>query len=339
MKIWIDLTNSPHINFFKPFIKTWEADGHKVFITCRNLANTIELIEQNKWDYAEIGGHAGKNFIRKILYFPIRIFLLYKYLLKLKPDIGISHSSFYSPLVSSLLRIPSIYINDNEYAKGNYLAFKFSTVNYMPEFLKRKSSELNWDKKYNMSFYPGIKEGIYLSKLSLEKKIPKTPDKKYNVYIRPEPWTAEYYNGKKFFFDKLLHKLSKKYNVFLLPRGKDQALHYNNKIFNDINVKNNTIELIDIYNDCDLFIGAGGTMTREIAFLGIPTISIYQDDLLEVDKFLIDNNYMYHFTDLNINDVDNILLSNNHRTTDTLNIKGNKAFDIIKNSITKYGKN
>jgi len=339
MKIWIDLTNSPHINFFKPFIKAWEDDGHKIFITCRNLANTIELIEQNKWDYYEIGGHAGKHFIKKIIFFPKRVFLLYRHLLKLKPDIGISHSSFYSPIVAYFLKIPSIYINDNEHAKGNYIAFNFSTVNFLPEFLKLKSSELNWDKKYNMKFYPGIKEGIYLSKLSFDKKIPKQPNKKYSIYIRPEPWTAQYYKGKKFFFDKLLNELSNKYTVFLLPRGKDQALHYNRKNFNDIIVKNNAIDLNDIYNDCDLFIGAGGTMTREIAFLGIPTISIYQDELLEVDKFLINNNYMYHFINLSINDVDNVFLSDNYKATNNLNIKGNRAFGIIKNSIIKYGKN
>ena len=64
MKIWIDLTNSPHINFFKPFIKQWENEGYEIFLTARNLANTIELIQQNSWIYKEIGGHAGKNKFR-----------------------------------------------------------------------------------------------------------------------------------------------------------------------------------------------------------------------------------------------------------------------------------
>ena len=35
-------------------------------------------------------------------------------------------------------------------------------------------------------------------------------------------------------------------------------------------------------------------MTRELAILGIPTISVYQDDLLEVDKFLLEENLMMH---------------------------------------------
>ena len=71
MKIWIDLTNSPHINFFKPFIKRWEKEGYEIIITARELANTIELINQNGWKYTEIGGHAGKSKIKKLLYFII----------------------------------------------------------------------------------------------------------------------------------------------------------------------------------------------------------------------------------------------------------------------------
>ena len=162
MKIWIDLTNAPHINFFKPFVKRWEDEGHELIFTARNLSDTIHLIDQNGWSYTQIGGHAGKNKSRKLLYFPRRVYLLYKFLKRNKPDIGISHSSFYSPIVFKLLIIPSIYLNDNEHATGYYLAFKFATVNMLPEFLLNKAHKLKWLKKYTIKFYPGIKEGIYL---------------------------------------------------------------------------------------------------------------------------------------------------------------------------------
>ncbi len=80
MKIWIDITNSPHINFFKPFIKKWNDEGNEIIITTRDLANTIDLIKQNNWNYYEIGGHAGKNKVKKLLYFPRRVLLLRKFL-------------------------------------------------------------------------------------------------------------------------------------------------------------------------------------------------------------------------------------------------------------------
>ena len=44
MKIWIDLTNSPHVNFFDGMINDLKGN-HEVLLTCRPLANTIELLE------------------------------------------------------------------------------------------------------------------------------------------------------------------------------------------------------------------------------------------------------------------------------------------------------
>jgi predicted glycosyltransferase len=39
-------------------------------------------------------------------------------------------------------------------------------------------------------------------------------------------------------------------------------------------------------------------MTREMAVLGIPTISVYQDTLLDVDQYLIDKGMMVHIPGL-----------------------------------------
>ena len=57
-------------------------------------------------------------------------------------------------------------------------------------------------------------------------------------------------------------------------------------------------------------------MTREAAVLGIPTISIYQDALLDVDAYLIDKGFMVHQPDLDAAFVLNFLakLTNNALT-------------------------
>jgi hypothetical protein len=41
-------------------------------------------------------------------------------------------------------------------------------------------------------------------------------------------------------------------------------------------------------------IGAGGTMNREAAVLGVPTISCYPENLLGVDRYLIKKGRMIH---------------------------------------------
>lgn len=332
MKIWIDLTNSPHINFFSNVIKELESKGHEIIITCRNLANTIELIEIEGWNYAEIGGHAGASLFKKVTYFPKRVFQLYHFLKKNKPDVAVSHSSFYSPITAWFLRIPSIYINDNEYAKGNYISFLFATKIMLPEFLKEVSKKKKWNKLVEIVFYPGTKEALYLSK---KKNIPAFSHKEINnIYIRPEPWTAQYYKGKKFFLDDLILKLSLSYNVKILPRGNDQKKHYESEKFSSVNVFDKAVSLDKIIEDCDFFIGAGGTMTREIAILGIPTISIYQDELLEVDKYLVKNNFMFYEKELTSEKFEIIKNSVNNRTNNiVLMEKGLLAHNLLIKNI------
>lgn len=335
MKIWIDLTNSPHINFFKPFIEKWGNEGHEILITARDLANTLDLINQNSWEYLEVGGHAGKNKVKKLMYFPKRVFELIKVLRKEKPNIGISHSSFYSPIVCKLLNFPSIYLNDNEHAKGNYIAFKFATLNLLPEFLSKKAIDKGWTKKYNIEFYPGIKEGVYLSQRNIDSKKAETSNK---VFIRLEPWTAEYYKGKSEFMDDLIKKLIKKYEINILPRSKEQAEYFKKLNFTNLLVHGKPLELKEIIEDSKLFIGAGGSMTRELAFAGIPTYSVYQGDLLEVDKFLIQEGILEHNYNPSFEIIEDFISKNHNCSTSSLEEKGSQAFKLISAKLNYLGK-
>jgi predicted glycosyltransferase len=98
--------------------------------------------------------------------------------------------------------------------------------------------------------------------------------------------------------DDMLLFLKDNTSIVLLPRGKEQAQHYEQEKFKGIAVLNKPLSLEEIAGKCKLFIGAGGTMTREMAVLGIPTISVYQDELLDVDEFLISQGLMIHKPDL-----------------------------------------
>jgi uncharacterized protein len=163
-------------------------------------------------------------------------------------------------------------------------------------------------KKYLKSkilFYPSVKEAIYLSRQP--ELIQLIPGEKSIIYFRPEPWSAQYYNGPLNFFDETLLSLSSEYKIIILPRDKNQIIHYKQEKFKNIFVAEKPLNLKDIISDCLLFIGAGGSMTREVAVLGIPVISIYQAELLCVDKYLIDKGRMIIKPNISYDEVRNIL--------------------------------
>ncbi len=335
MKIWIDLTNSPHIGFFKPFIERWQSEGHLVIITARNLANTIDLLGQTGWAYKEVGGHAGRNKLLKLMYFPRRVFLLYRYLQTFKPDVGISQSSFYSPVVGRLLGFPTIYMNDNEHAKGNLIAFRFSTLVLLPEFLRDKAYDQGWMNKYRIDFYPGIKEGIYLSQSDYKR----SDSSGRSVFVRPEPHTAQYYNGNGHSLDDLIMKLKNDYHFTILPRDARQANHYSTSTFQGVTVARKAMPLAEICEKCTLFIGAGGSMTRELAFLGIPALSVYQDNLLEVDKFLIQHKLMFFDKNPDADRILSLLHMPQTSRNKQLQQKGLEAFRMINHLVKEYAGN
>jgi uncharacterized protein len=289
MRIWFDISNSPHVNIFKGLMRELEK-RHELVITTRPLANTIELLELHGFPFEVVGKHYGAGKAKKALGYPVRVWQLYRYLKGRRPDAAISHSSFHSPVVARLLGIPSIYMNDNEHTLGNVPSFVCATKVLVPEFMDIAAVRRQGAAAGKIIRYPGVKEGLYLWDFQIPNRITGRP--RPRVYMRPEPWTALYYDGAVGFLDELLLGLREAADVVLLPRTKDQAARY--RAYGGIEVQEKPATLEEVAADCDLFIGAGGTMTREMAVLGVPTISMYQAALLGVDRYLVDHGIMSH---------------------------------------------
>ena len=339
MKIWFDLSNSPHINMFHDLIRELESDGHEIIITSRPLANTVQLLDQRGLKHTIIGEHYGKNIYKKIFGYPIRVLQLRNFLAPLKPDLAISQSSFHSPIVAKLLGIPSIYTNDNEHAMGNKPAFIFASKILIPENLAiEKIAKMGVNAK-KITQYPGVKEGIYLWSKGerIQQKRKANTDNTIKIFIRPEPQTAQYYKGKENFLDEMLLTLQHKYKICVLTRDNQQYIHYKQDKFDKLNVPDKPIDFETIATECTIFIGAGGSMTRELAILGIPTISVYQDELLDVDGYLLEKKLMRHEPNLTEEKVDSFLNELNQQSPSLeLMEEGKKAFQLFKTEIIKF---
>ena len=341
MKIWFDISNSPHVNMFYQLIKELESDGHEVIITSRPLANTIALLDQKGLKHTTIGEHYGKNFLKKVFGYPIRVNQLRKFLKKKKVDLAISQSSFHSPVVAKLLGIPSIYTNDNEHAMGNKPAFICASKILIPENLAVEKIAKTGVSAGKVIQSPGVKEGIYLWSKGeeIQAKRQLNTSGEIKIYIRPEPQTAQYYKGKENFLDDTILALQDKYKIIVLPRDANQSAHYKQEKFSKTDVPDKPLGFDAIAADCTIFVGAGGSMTREMAILGIPTISVYQDDLLDVDSFLLSKGLMLHEPNITPEKVVSYIesLKNAPPALELMN-KGKEAYNLFKTEILKFKK-
>jgi predicted glycosyltransferase len=283
-----------------------------------------------------IGKHYGASKLKKALGYPVRIWQLYEYLRRRQPDVAISHSSFHSPVVARLLGIPSVYMNDNEHALGNIPSFLAASAILVPECLSAEKLRRQYASPRKVRRYPGVKEGVYLHRLEsvLRKSQCARNGSRRSIYVRPEPSTAQYYKAVTNFLDELLLGLKDEADVTLLPRDREQARRYAEPRFNGISVLTGVLDIAQIAPRCDLFIGAGGTMTREMAVLGVPTISVYQEALLDVDRFLLAHQALVHRPALTAAEALRHLEHATRRPpSPELLRKGRLACDMIKSAI------
>src|SRR6266699_2464845 len=336
MKIWLEISNSPHINLFSGMINDL-GRVHEVVVTARPLANTIDLLKLHGIAHTVVGKHYGAGGFAKFYGYPVRVGQLWRFLKDKKIDVAISQSSFHSPVVARLLGVLSIYMNDNEYALGNNPSYLAASTIMVPEFLSTEHLRKQYASPRKLVRYPGVKEGIYLHLLDrtlAQSQNMQRGKRRRSVYVRPEPWTAQYYRGRINFLDDLLLGLKNEVNVTLLPRDREQAKYYVQRRFGGIRVVATALDIAEIAPDCDLFIGAGGTMTREMAVLGIPTISVYQEKLLDVDRYLMARDAFLHRRDLTAIEALRYLEQSARRPPNRdLLQKGRRAYDMIKSAI------
>lgn len=338
MKIWFDLTNSPHVHFFRQMMEELKAEGHEIVITSRHAANTTELLDLYGLEYSVVGHSYGKKLRNKILGNIVRVRDLVKFVKKNKIDAAISQSSFTSAIAGRIAGVPTIYTNDNEHAMGNKISFICAHKIFIPEFISVESITNMLVSSKKVTQYPGVKEGIYLWKrygtfVPHEHEVQK-------IYYRPEPYFAQYYKGKINVLDDAIVELKKEFSITILPRDDKQREHFAHERFDGVKVCQRPMTFDEIAADCSLFIGAGGTMTREMAVIGIPTVSIYQDELLDVDRYLISNGLMLHNPNLNAAQIRDIIDTAQTKKPDaSLLTKGQEAYNLIKTSLLSIAKN
>jgi predicted glycosyltransferase len=293
MRLWIDLSNSPHPLLFAPIARRLELAGHEVLVTARDNAQTVELARARWPDVEVIGGPSPKARTKKAAQMASRVRELHSWARSVRADVALSHNSYGQILAASLLRMPIVTAMDFEHQPANHLAFRLADVILLPQALEGCPLRRQGARKKKVRFYPGLKEEIYLGdfqpsdrvldQLGLERS-PRAPI----VVLRTPPSRAAYHRfGNPLFGDALeLIGRDPAARCVVLVRHPEQR-----QAVEALNLPNCTIPAVavdsrSLMRAADLVIGAGGTMTREAALLGVPTFSVFAGAEPAVDSWL-----------------------------------------------------
>jgi uncharacterized protein len=295
-KIWIDLDNSPHVPFFKPIISELKKKKYEVILTARDAFQVVRLAELHGMIYKKCGIHYGKNIFMKILGLVIRTGQLLPFIVKNRPGFSVSHGSRSSIILSKLLRIPSLTIDDYEYSntliKGDWLL--------IPEIIPKNKFTI---RPLRIFTYPGIKEHVYVPFFKPDDSIRdefKFDENTIVVTIRPPATEAHYHN---FESEELLQEVVR--HVYKNDRAKIIMMVRNGKQKGKIAemfapsiasgammVPEKVFDGLNLIWYSDLIISGGGTMNREVAALHVPVYSIFKGTIGAVDRYLEKENLL-----------------------------------------------
>jgi uncharacterized protein len=160
MKIWIDLSNSPHPLLFAPVARRLQTEGHKVLVTARDNAQTIELARE-RWPAVEvIGGASPRRRSSKVAAIGRRMADLRWWAGRVRPDVALSHNSYAQIVASRSLRIPAVTAMDFEHQPANHVAFRLATTVLVPEVLPLDVIRRQGAVTAKVVRYPGLKEEL-----------------------------------------------------------------------------------------------------------------------------------------------------------------------------------
>jgi predicted glycosyltransferase len=293
MKIWIDLANSPHPLLFEPIGRAFREQGHSVLVTSRDNAETLELARERWPDVESIGSPSPKGRLSKAVAIAHRVRQLRGWAKRSHPDVALSHNSYAQIAASYSLRLPIVTAMDYEHQPANHLAFRLADRILLPEALPLQAVRRQGASSEKVRHYPGFKEEIYLGDFDPDPEIlskigiVRDPDTVV-VVMRAPPMGAMYHQFDNPTFNGTLSLIAGQSTArcIVLARDPAQREALVQRGLPNCVVPLGTLDSRSLLYAADLFVGAGGTMTREAALMGIPTLSTYAGAAPVIEQLL-----------------------------------------------------
>jgi uncharacterized protein len=285
MRVWVDLTNSPHVLVMRPVIRALERAGAEVLVTARDFAQTLELAARHGLAVEAIGHHRGGRLSAKGIGLLSRSTALVRWARGRGIDVALGHGSNDVTVAAALLRIPSATAFDYEWAKVQHnVNCRLARAIVVPEAIPPERLARYGATAAKLRRYPGLKEEYYLADFEPDAAVlgelgldPAQPI----AVVRTPPAVSLYHRFENPLFAAVLDRLRGGQTV-VLPRTPEQRRELNGFV-----VPDRAIDAQSLIAFADLVISAGGTMNREAVALGTPVWTTFEGRLGAVDEALI----------------------------------------------------
>ena len=299
MRVWIDISNSPQVLFFRPLIALLQERGHDIDVTTREYAQTIELLELHGIAHEVVGpGHGGAGAVGKGRALAGRLQALRRFAKGRDFDLALSHASHELPLVARSLGIPSSYAFDYEFARVQHgLGSRAARRVIVPDAIPQERLDGLGASPSKVRRYPGLKEEYSLAGFEPDSAVLDAhglDTERVLAVVRTPPDVSLYHRHGNPLFGDVLERLGRDENVraVVLPRTAGQRHDILARELPSLVVPEHAIDGLSLVALADLVVSAGGTMNREAVALGVPVHTTFAGRLGAVDTALVNEGRM-----------------------------------------------
>jgi predicted glycosyltransferase len=292
MKVWVDCTAAAHPLVLRPMVESLAGRGHEVLVTAREYGQTLGILDRLGIPYRAVGSHGGASTLGKGRALAGRSAGLARLIWQRRPQLAVAHGSVDLAVVSSAFRIPSVQMQDYEFAGWQrQIAFRAARRVLVPDSIPLERLHRIGAKERKLVRYPGLKEEYYLAdfepdaavldELGLDRE-------KVLAVVRPPPETSEYH-ARNDLYGKAIRHLAGVVDVqaVVIPRTERQGAKVRAMNAANLIVPERAIDAQSLIAFADLVVSAGGTMNREAVALGTPVFTTFAGRMGGVDEDLI----------------------------------------------------
>jgi hypothetical protein len=293
VRVWVDLTNAPHVPVLAPVIRALQARGDDVHVTARDFAQTVELAGRHGLSVTVVGTHGGASRAGKARSAVGRAVALARWARGRRLDAALAHGSTDQPVVARALGVRATTMFDYEFAVLQHtlncrLAWRVLVPDAIPpERLRRYGAT-----GARLVRYPGLKEEYALAGVEPRRAVLDElglGDVSPLAVLRPPPELALYHRFGNPLFEAVLRRLSDhgQAHTVVLPRTGEQGQRLRALALPRVTVADRALDGQSLVGLADLVVSAGGTMNREAVVLGTPVWTTFAGRLGAVDEGLV----------------------------------------------------
>jgi hypothetical protein len=275
MRIWYDACTGKHVRYGTAIAKQLRKAGHEVVFTTREHPDTLSLAQLLGENPVVVGKYAPTSLFSRLEESAKRTVQLAELFKDRLPDVAISHQSVELCRVAFGLGVPIILTADTPHANAvNRLTVPLADTLVVSEAIPQSF----YKKLGAKSIIPfrGVDEVAWIKDFEprgnceFEKPL---------IVVRQMETKASYGLGKRDETTELAEKLSSLGTVLFIPR-------YERTERKGLTVKPDFLDSASIAAHADLVVSVGGTISREAALQGVPSIVISETGRSYVNRYL-----------------------------------------------------